>query len=122
MTRSTVTNRAQVSSSTTEHLWWWMMCLIRPLALWKPLRNTCCTMMGQRETAKRRRSEVALWDQTRPGQQLETALQPCGLQKCHCSQLELTGRAPKPAMGPAASGHDRRMQTGRRVGTEPRQE
>ena len=37
VTRSMGTNRAQVSSSTTEPVWWWVMCLIRPLALWKPL-------------------------------------------------------------------------------------
>ena len=36
VTRSTVTKRAQVSSSTTEPVCWWVMCLIRQLALWKP--------------------------------------------------------------------------------------
>ena len=60
---------------------------------------------------------MTLWDQTRPKRQLETAQQPCArVQKCHCSQLELTGRAPKPAQR-----QDGAM-TGQRMGTRPRQE
>ena len=39
VTRSKATSRAQVSSSTTELVWWWVACLMRPLALWKPLRG-----------------------------------------------------------------------------------
>ena len=65
---------------------------------------------------------LALWAQTQPERQLETAQQPCArVQKCHCSRLGPRERAPK--RGQAAAGClDRRRQSDQGVRADPRQD
>ena len=77
-----------------------VMCLMSPLALWKPLRGHLLHQYEPSWNGEMAEAGGGALGQTRPGLQLETARQPCArLQKCHCLRLGLTGRAPKPAQG-----------------------
>ena len=71
VTRSMATNRAQVSSSTTEPVWWWVMCLMRPLDALETLSRALAAPVGT--VVEGREGWGRRWDQTRPGQHLETA-------------------------------------------------
>ena len=63
---------------------------------------------------------MALWAQTRPERQRETAQPPCArVQKCHCSRLEPTGAGPETGAGQRQGAGGSQA---REWGADPRQE
>ena len=97
------TNRAQVSSSTTEPVWWCVMYLKRPLALWKPQRGH---LLHQYEPSwNAEKAEVgggALGPDTTGAATRDCTAATRARAKMSLFTTWTEGAGPKPALGPAA--------------------